>query len=117
LNLLASGVPSIVTDVGTFSDYPDQVVRKVRWESEGPEGLRRAMVELATDRAERERLGRSAWDYVCEHHEWSRVARQYVEVIERCHAEQSASQGRPEGKANRGPHLRSAHESGALPCS
>jgi glycosyltransferase involved in cell wall biosynthesis len=117
LNLLASAVATIITDVATFSDYPDHVVRKVRWETEGSDGLRRAMVELATDRPTRERLGRSAWDYVCEHHEWSRVARQYVEVIERCHAEQSASQGRPEGKANRGPHLRSAHESGALPCS
>jgi glycosyltransferase involved in cell wall biosynthesis len=87
LNLLASGVASIVTDVGTFSDYPDHVVRKVRWEAEGPEGLRGAMVELATDRSARERLGGSAWEYVRAHHEWPRVARQYVEEIERSRAE------------------------------
>jgi glycosyltransferase involved in cell wall biosynthesis len=86
LNLLASGVATVVTDVGTFSDYPDNAVRKVRWESDGIAGLRQAMIELATDQAARELLGRSAYAYVCEHHEWSKVARQYVEEIERSRA-------------------------------
>ncbi|MBV8318264.1 MAG: glycosyltransferase, partial [Planctomycetaceae bacterium] len=40
LSLLASGIPTIVTDVGTFSGFPGDVVRKVRWESEGLDGLR-----------------------------------------------------------------------------
>lgn len=85
LNLLASGVPTVVTDVATFSDYPTSVVRKVRWETEGPDGLHRAMQGLAADRPAREALGRSAWAYVDEHHEWSRVTRLYIEAIERCH--------------------------------
>jgi glycosyltransferase involved in cell wall biosynthesis len=85
LNLLASGVPTVVTDVGTFSDFPESVVHKVRWEAEGADGLRRALHGLAADRAAREALGRSAWSHVNEYHEWSRVARLYVEAIERGH--------------------------------
>jgi glycosyltransferase involved in cell wall biosynthesis len=91
LNLLASGVATIVTDVATFSDFPATVVRKVRWESEGQDGLRRAFVELATNRSARQALGRAAWSYVDEFHEWSRVARLYVDAIEQCHDERSGS--------------------------
>jgi glycosyltransferase involved in cell wall biosynthesis len=99
LNLLASGVATVVTDVATFADYPDHVVRKVRWETEGPDGLLRAMSGLATDRAAREALGRRAWDYVDEHHEWSRVAKRYVEAIEECHDSLAESRPRARGHA------------------
>lgn len=85
LNLLADGVPTVVTDVATFADYPSTVVRKVKWETEGPEGLLNAMRELATDRAARENLGRAAWTYVDEYHDWPRVAKLYIEAIEACH--------------------------------
>jgi len=107
LNLLASGVPTVVTDVATFSDYPSTVVRKVKWETEGPEGLLRAMYGLARDRPAREALGRAAWAYVDEHHEWSRVARLYVDAIERCH-ESIAARTRSRG-------ARAAAATSALP--
>jgi glycosyltransferase involved in cell wall biosynthesis len=84
LNVLGSGVPTVVTDVGTFSDFPSGVVRKVHWEAEGADGLRRALQELASDRDAREALGRSAWAHVNEYHAWPRVARLYVDAIERC---------------------------------
>ena len=38
--------------------------------------------ELTANRAAREQLGRSAYAHVCEHHEWRKVARRYVEEIE-----------------------------------
>src|SRR5262249_23223909 len=82
LYLLASGVATIVTDVATFTDYPETTVRKVRWESEGLAGLQHAIGTLAADRAARLALGRAAQSYTRTHHEWSRVARQYVNVIE-----------------------------------
>ncbi|SIO62251.1 Glycosyltransferase involved in cell wall bisynthesis [Singulisphaera sp. GP187] len=85
LNMLAAGVPTIVTDVATFSDYPAEVVRKVRWESDGIDGLRRALFDLASQDAERKRLGEAAWKHCLDHHEWPRVAAQYVEAIERSH--------------------------------
>jgi hypothetical protein len=100
LYLLASGVATIVTDVATFSDYPDHAVRKVRWESEGPAGLEHALRTLAADRAARGALGRSAQGYVRAHHEWSRVAEQYVDAIERCRAERRARRGGPDAPAS-----------------
>lgn len=87
LNLLAAGIPTVVTDVATFSDYPDAVVQKVRWETEGQEGLLRAMRGLAEDAGARESLGKAAWAYVDALHEWSRVGKVYVEAIERCREE------------------------------
>ncbi len=83
LHLLRHGVPTVVTDVGTFGDYPDGVVRKVRWESEGPAGLARAWLELANDPAGRAALGESARRYVAARHSWADQAERYVEVIER----------------------------------
>jgi glycosyltransferase involved in cell wall biosynthesis len=91
LNMLAASVPTIVTDVGTFADYPSHVVRKVRWETEGMDGLRRALHDLANDPEARAVLGRAAWQHCVDYHEWPRVARQYADLIERCHREQAVT--------------------------
>jgi glycosyltransferase involved in cell wall biosynthesis len=96
LHLLAAGVPTIVTDVDTFSDYPAAVVRKVRWESEGAGGLLRGMRELAADRAGREALGRAALAHVEAYHDWPRVARLHVDAIERCHERLARARRSPE---------------------
>jgi glycosyltransferase involved in cell wall biosynthesis len=90
LHLLAAGVATIVTDVGTFSDYPDSTVRKVRWETEGFSGLERALTALAADAPARAALGRAAQAYTRAHHEWPRVAARYASAIERCHARRCA---------------------------
>jgi glycosyltransferase involved in cell wall biosynthesis len=87
LDLLAAGVATIVIDVATFGDYPDTVVRKVRWDARGPQELGRAMQALAGDREARRTLGDAAHAYVGEHHAWSRAAERYVALIERCAAE------------------------------
>ncbi len=83
IDLLRLGVPTVVSDVGSFSCYPDSVVRKHRWESGGLAGLTRALRELAEDRPRREALGRSAWHYIRQNHAWSRTAESYEEIIER----------------------------------
>jgi glycosyltransferase involved in cell wall biosynthesis len=84
LDLLATGVATIVTDVATFADYPDTVVRKVRWDDRGPEALRGALSALARDRSLRQELGNAAQTYVRRHHAWANSAAAYVELIERC---------------------------------
>ncbi len=106
LYLLSSGVATIVTDVGTFSDYPNEAVRKLKWESEGQEGLNRLFLELSRNPETRDRLGNAAWDYVAKYHEWSRVAEQYVEVIERCHQSHTASREEARRKPLSLAHLR-----------
>ncbi len=87
LDLLRTGIPTIVTDTGTFADYPDGVVRKVRWQAEGLAGLVGAVRDLALDPSAREALGRAAQDYVAVEHSWERAASEYVAVIESAFAE------------------------------
>jgi glycosyltransferase involved in cell wall biosynthesis len=84
LDLLAAGVAAIVTDVATFGDYPDTVVRKVRWDARGPEALGQALRTLARDPMARRALGRAALEHVRQNHAWPRAAARYVELIERC---------------------------------
>jgi glycosyltransferase involved in cell wall biosynthesis len=98
LNLLAAGVPTIVTDVATFADYPDHVVRKVRWDDHGPEALRQAVGILARDQPAREAIGRAARAHVRERHAWPRSAARYVNLIESCAA---ARRGDGQGGAGR----------------
>ena len=83
MDLLRLGVPTIVSDVGSFSYYPDSVVRKHRWDLDGLAGLTRALRELAEDRPRREALGRAAWHYVRQNHGWPAAADSYEEIIER----------------------------------
>ena len=82
LDLLGRGVPTIVTDVGTFSGYSDRVVRKVRWDTNGPRSLAEAFRELTLDPRARQRLGRAAIDEVRRKHAWPIAAEHYVQVIE-----------------------------------
>ena len=97
MDLLGAGVPTIVTDVGTFAGFPDAIVRKVRWDGDGPAALAAAMLGLATDREARERLGRAAAWHVREHHTWEVAAASYADAIESLHDE------RARGRAPR-PH-------------
>ena len=102
LDLLRTGIPTIVTDVGTFSDYPADVVRKVRWQAEGLPGLVAAVRELMGDPGARAALGRAALAYVRATHTWERAAAAYVDAIESTFAERSARPRRP-GRVGTGP--------------
>lgn len=82
LNLLRHGVATIITDVATFADYPNDVVAKVRWHHEGMPSLTAMMRELAADSRRREALGYAAHHYVENNHSWPLVAAKYREVIE-----------------------------------
>jgi glycosyltransferase involved in cell wall biosynthesis len=86
LDLLAAGIPTIVTDVDTFADYPEGVVRKVRWDRQGADTLRRVLAELAGDPGARATLGNAARSHVSTRHAWGHAAACYAELIERCAA-------------------------------
>ena len=83
MDLLRLGVPTIVSDVGTFSGYPDSVVRKHRMETDGIAGLTRALRELAEDRPRREALGRAARQLRPAEPRLVGAADSYEEIIER----------------------------------
>lgn len=86
LDLLRAGVASIVVDVGTFADFPDSAVRKIPWNENFTAELSAAMLDLARNRNERDRLGREAFRHVLDRHDWSKVAEAYVETMERGYA-------------------------------
>lgn len=95
LDLLRHGVATIVSDVGTFADYPGDVVRKVTTH----EDLVRAMGELARDGSARATLGRAARDHVAARHAWPVVAAQYARLIEENWARRGRG-GRTGGKSH-----------------
>jgi len=98
LHLLRAGVPAVVSDVGSFAEYPDGVVRKVP-RIDGPADvatLAAALLDLAADSAARETLGRAGLEHVRRHHAWPHVAARYAEVVAR-------------GRAVRGPHRVRGH--------
>lgn len=103
LDLLRQGVPTIITDVGTFSDFPDHAVRKLPWgDSDSQDRLGQALMGLAESRASREDLGRAAVAYVREKHDWSLVATRYAEAIEAT----IRGRERPRASTVQAPHLR-----------
>jgi glycosyltransferase involved in cell wall biosynthesis len=91
LHMLRNGIPTIVNDVGTFSGYPDSIVRKVRMESDGVAGLARVLCSFAEDRQGREALGLAAYRFVADYHAWPRAAAKYADLIERRYAERTRS--------------------------
>lgn len=101
LHLLRHGIPCVVNDAGTFGEYPDDVVLKVRWESVGIEGLTRALRQLADDRSARALLGLAARRRIDAVHDWSKVASQYAQLIEAS----AERRGRTRVEAHRGPHF------------
>src|SRR4051794_25906060 len=47
LHLMRWGIPTVVSDVGTFSDYPSDVVRKVPWNDVRQDDLTEALLDMA----------------------------------------------------------------------
>jgi len=85
--LLAAGTPTIVSDIDTFSSYPDSLVLKVAGGDDLTPRLTAAMRALACDPRRRQTLGRNAVDFIRETRDWKVVAQQYAEAIEKaCHA-------------------------------
>jgi glycosyltransferase involved in cell wall biosynthesis len=103
LDLFRQGIPAIITDVGTFSDFPETACRKLPWAgASSQEFLTKTLLDLAESRQAREELGASAMQYVRDRHSWSRVAETYAQAIEA---------SIPPGRGNRpsparGPHFR-----------
>ncbi len=69
LDLLRHGVPTIVCDIGSFQELPDDAVAKVTWVGDGAvDALRGVMKRIAVDQGYRRKLGENALGYVRSHH-------------------------------------------------
>jgi glycosyltransferase involved in cell wall biosynthesis len=63
---LAAGIPTVVTDLGTFSEYPDDVVVKVPPGIDGP-ALAEVLSDLLADGARRAALSAAGRRYAAGH--------------------------------------------------
>jgi glycosyltransferase involved in cell wall biosynthesis len=76
---LAAGIPTVVTDLGTFSEYPDDVVVKVP-AGIGGSALARVLAELLADEPRRRALSEAGRRYAARH-SFAVASRQLVEAL------------------------------------
>ena len=79
---LSLGKPIVVSDVGWFSELPDEVAIKVPVDDGETEALVQALEGLAGDAGYRERMGKAAADWARRGHDLDRVADLYVAALE-----------------------------------
>ncbi len=83
IRALSLGRPMIVSDVGWFSELPDDVALKVPVDEHEVETLVAALALLATRKDVREAMGAAALDLARREHDLDRVAESYVSAFER----------------------------------
>lgn len=78
--LLGQGKPTIVSEVGSFSEYPDSCCPKVPLGESEEDILFRHLITLATDKSYYKRLSQSAYDF-SRRKTWDACAHQYLDFI------------------------------------
>ena len=79
---LALGKPLVVSDVGWFSELPDEVAIKIPVDSLETEMLSSVLALLADDAGLRRRMGEASLAYVAREHSLGRVADLYARALE-----------------------------------
>lgn len=84
LRILSAGKPTIVTDIGSFSDFPSDVVFKIPQptQCDEVEEICKALTLLTDNQDYRNSLGSKATAYVAREHSPERCARLYMEFIQ-----------------------------------
>jgi glycosyltransferase involved in cell wall biosynthesis/ubiquinone/menaquinone biosynthesis C-methylase UbiE len=84
LKVLSFGKPTIVTDIDSFSDFPDNVVFKIPQptQSDEVEEIYKASIELTENSEHRSFLSHNALEYIEREHSPERCARLYAEFFE-----------------------------------
>jgi glycosyltransferase involved in cell wall biosynthesis len=78
---LSLGKPLVVSDVGAFSELPDEVALKVPVDEREPEALAAALETLAADSARREAMGAAALALAEREHRHDTVADAYAAAL------------------------------------
>jgi glycosyltransferase involved in cell wall biosynthesis len=81
VQVLTLGKPLVVSDVGWFSELPDEVAIKVPVDSREVETLAAALERLAGDDELRARMGEAAREYVRREHSLERAADLYARAL------------------------------------
>lgn len=80
--MFGMGKPVIVTDIGTFSDYPDEVVRKVSYGEREVEEIYQAIYELSQDKKQLRRRSQAALQFAKTYCDIEKNAKVYADFFE-----------------------------------
>ena len=81
--MMGMGKPPVVTDIGTFSDYPDDVALKVRYDEHEVDDIAQAITLLACSKDERKKRGAAAMRFAAENCDLHDNAKKYAAFFER----------------------------------
>ena len=79
--MLGMGKPAIVTDIGTFADYPDDVVFKVGYDEGEVDDIFGAISLLLRDRAELKKRSKKALEFAKTHCDLGKNAQMYADFF------------------------------------
>lgn len=82
--MLGMGKPAIVTNIGTFADYPDDVVLKVRYDEHEVDDIYKALC-LLIKKGERKKRSENAIRFAKEHCCLEKNAERYAQFFEELH--------------------------------
>lgn len=80
--MMGMGKASIVTDIGAFSDYPDDTVIKVRYDENEVTDIYEAVSFLSSNLKEREKRGKASRDFAQKYCDINKNAKKYVDFFE-----------------------------------
>ncbi|WP_018248108.1 glycosyltransferase family 4 protein [Orenia marismortui] len=81
VRILGMGKPAIVTDIGTFSEYPDNCTLKVSYGANEEEDIYNAIKEMINDKNKLKKMSNNAYEYVKENHRIESSAQLYVDLL------------------------------------
>lgn len=84
IRTMGVGKPVIISNVGAFSELPDDACIKVAVDSDEDDALLSHLLTLARNPNLRRRIGQGAKQYIQTHHHIEDSARGYIHFIERC---------------------------------
>lgn len=82
LKAIAAGKPTIVTNIGTFSEFPDDICLKIPYDNQEVSKLTKALVSLVDQQDLRIGMGKKAIEYFDKRHRVDYAAFKYKKAIE-----------------------------------
>lgn len=79
--MLGMGKPIVVTDIGSFSEYPDDIVLKVRYDENEVNDIYEALQILLNNSSELDDRKKKAYEYAKEYCELDKNAKRYVHFL------------------------------------
>ena len=81
LRSLSLGKPTIVSNGGPHTEFPDEVVLKVKYGYDDEDDVSEKLLLLACKEQIREKMGENAYSYISKNHSLERVTKLYVDFI------------------------------------